>query len=164
MKKSVPFLMRCQAERQTGAAAIELAIFMPILLAFLMLPIFFARVCWHYTIVQKAAQDAVRYLSTVPTADMMGQASAAAAGELAKEIIQKQIADIAPGLEMTTPYAYCTPPNGNSVVCGGLAAGTVPDTVRVSFMITLYDPFGKVDLGWFGLQMNVDYTMHYVGT
>lgn len=143
---------------QRGIAAIEFALLMPVLLVFLTLPIFFARVYWHYTIAQKAGQDAVHYLSTVPKSEMLSRNSAREAGEFAKQIIQRQLADIAPGLEITELDIRC-----NTGLCGNLLGGQTPDTVHVQFSITLYDPFNQVDLGWYGLQINVDYTMDYVG-
>lgn len=158
MKTRIFSVSRRPTRFQRGVAAIEFALLMPVLLVFLTLPIFFARVFWHYTIVQKAGQDAVRYLSTVPKSEMMSRNSAREAGELARQIIQRQLADVAPGLEFTEPNIHC-----NTGDCGTLLAGRTPDTVRVQFSIALYDPFNQVDLGWYGLQINVDYTMDYVG-
>lgn len=145
-------------KRQAGAAAVELALILPILLCFLTIPFFFARVFWHYSVAQKAAQDAARYLSTVPAAEMMTQSQARAAGELAKEIVLREIAELAPGSEIGEAGTYCDGEN-----CGELQPGTTPSTVRVNFTISMFDQFESVDVGWYGLPITASYTMPYVG-
>ena len=154
---SVEFVRRA-VKRQTGAAAVELALLMPILVLFLLLPFFFARVFWHYTIAQKAAQDAARYLSTVSAAEMMTPASARAAGELAQEIIRREIAEVSPDSQIGVLETFC-----DTSTCGGKLPGTIPETVRVNFSISMFDPTGTVDVGWYGLPITANYTMRYVG-
>lgn len=145
---------KCEA----GAAAVELAILMPILVVFMLMPLFFARCLWHYTAAQKAAQDAARYLSTVPRAEMMSSVFAKEAAELAAEIARREIADLSPDSEITGPTAYC-----NTLVCGELETGTVPTTVRVRLSFTMSDPLGLVDFGWYDLRITADHTMRYSG-
>lgn len=144
--------------RETGAAAIELAFLLPILVVFLLFPIFLSRCLWHYTVAQKAAQDAARYLSIVPRSEMMSRNFAGEAAELAIEIARQEIAELAPGSEITGPHAYC-----NSLNCGTLSTGTVPNTVRVRLSFTMSDPFGVIDFGWYGLEITADHSMRYVG-
>lgn len=144
--------------RQTGAAAVELALAMPILLSFMLFSIFYAMCFWHYTVAQKAAQDAARYLSIVPQAEMRTPVLAEAAGEMAIEIARREIAELAPGAEIRAPHAYC-----GSDSCGGLARGELPDTVRVKLTFSVYDPFGLVDVGWMGAEITANYTLRYVG-
>jgi Flp pilus assembly protein TadG len=145
-------------KRQAGVAAIELALLLPILVAFLSLSVFVTSVLWHYTIAQKAAQDAARYLSTVSASEMMTPASARAAGDLAQEIIRREIAEISPSSAVGELETFCD--NSN---CGGKLPGTVPTTVRVNFSISMFDPAGIVDVGWYGLPITANYTMRYVG-
>lgn len=145
--------------RQAGAAAVELALLMPMLLVFLTMPLFYARVMWHYTVAQKAAQDAARYLASVPHSEMASPAQAAAAGALAIEIARREIAELSPGSIMQGPYAYC-----DAVNCGGLSMGTAPATVQVTIKFNMFDTIlGVEDVGWDGLEINADVRMRYVG-
>ncbi|QOL48472.1 TadE/TadG family type IV pilus assembly protein [Massilia litorea] len=158
MKKFLPAVVRRSTKYQAGVAAVECALLLPVLIAFLTLGFFTVSIFWHYTMAQKAAQDAARYLSTVPVAEMMTPASARAAGDLAQEIIRREIAEVSSSSEIGTLETFCDTSN-----CGGNAAGTLPTTVRVHFLISMFDPFGLVDTGWYGLQITANYTMRYAG-
>jgi Flp pilus assembly protein TadG len=158
MKKFPSALVRRSTKLQAGVAAIECALLLPILLAFLLLGFFTASIFWHYTMAQKAAQDAARYLSTVSASEMMTPASAQAAGNLAQEIIRREIAEVSPSSQIGTLETFCD--NSN---CGGKLPGTVPTTVRVNFSISMFDPSGLIDTGWYGLPITANYTMRYVG-
>lgn len=159
MKTATVSFTRRSTKRQAGVAAVELALIMPIMLSFLLFPIFYAMCFWHYTVAQKAAQDAARYLSTVPQSEMRTPALAEAAGEMAIEIAKREIAELAPGSEIRDPYVYC----GNDS-CGGRSRGEpLPETVRVKLTFSMYDPFGFVDAGWLGAEITANYTLRYVG-
>jgi Flp pilus assembly protein TadG len=144
-------------KRQVGVAAVELALLLPILITFLTLGYFTVSIFWHYTMAQKAAQDAARYLSTVPASEMMAPASASAAGSLAQQIARKEIADMSPDAVVPGIETFCDDSN-----CGLLPAGQLPTTVRVKLSVTMFDPSGIVDTGWYGLLINANYTMRYV--
>lgn len=152
-------LAKLPRRRETGAAAIELALLLPIFIGFLMMPIFLSKTLWHYTVAQKAAQDAARYLSTVSRAEMMSPRLAEEAGDLAIEIARRELAELAPSSAITGPRAYC-----DANVCGDLAEGTLPRTVRVNLLFSMSDPLGLIDFGWYGLQITANHTMRYVGT
>ena len=158
MKKFPSAAFNRSTKYQAGVAAIECALLLPILLAFLTLGFFTASIFWHYTMAQKAAQDAARYLSTVSASEMMNPASALAAGNLAQEIIRREIAEVSPHSQIGTLETFCDSSN-----CGGKLPGTVPTTVRVNFSISMFDPSGQVDTGWYGLPITANYTMRYVG-
>jgi Flp pilus assembly protein TadG len=156
--KKIPLDTFCRLrKRQVGVAAVELALLLPILITFLTLGYFTVSIFWHYTMAQKAAQDAARYLSTVPAVEMMAPTSADAAGTLAQQIVRKEIAEISPGSVVARIDTFC-----DDSTCGGLSAGQLPTTVRVKFSITMFDPSGIVDTGWYGLPINANYTMRYV--
>jgi Flp pilus assembly protein TadG len=143
-----------------GIAAIELALLLPVLVLFLTFPIFFARCMWQYTMVQKAAQDATRYLSTVSAAEMRSNALTNEAVATAAGIVARETAELASGSRVTGLIAYC-----DDVVCGTLSAGTVPTTVRVRFMIYMKDDiFGVIDTGRYGITVTADARMGYAGT
>jgi len=149
--------------RQAGVAAVELALLLPILIPFLILGYFTVSIFWHYTMVQKAAQDATRYLSTVPVAEMLTPGPAKAAGALAAQIATREIAEISPETVVSDVLAFCI--TGNVTInCGsGLATTTPPTAVRVTLSIAMFDPSGFIDTGWNGLQITANYTMRYVG-
>lgn len=95
---------------ERGAIAIEAAFVLPILLLFIGLPsILLAFYFRQYTAVQKAARDAAIYLSTAPRSEMTtaGPDGNFAAVTLAKRIIAKELAGIAPDGVATDPLISC---------------------------------------------------------
>lgn len=158
MKSSTRSRTSGSSRQQTGSAAVELALALPILIVFLTVPIFFARCFWHYTVAQKAAQDAARYLSTVSRSEMMSPTLAGNAVSLAVQIAKLEMAELSPGSTIATPTAYCDDDN-----CG-ISSGTVPDVVRVKIVFNMFDSlFGIVDLGRYGLQITANAKVPYVG-
>ena len=145
-------------KREAGVAAIELAFILPILIIFLSFPIFYARCLWHYTVAQKAAQDAARYLSTVSRQEMISEELAQEAGARAIEIASREIAELSPGSRISGPAAFC-----DLEICGQLGDGVAPSTVRVRLTFTMSDPDGIIDFGWYGLRITANHTMRYVG-
>lgn len=145
--------------RERGSVAIEAAVLIPILLIFLTLSIFYARCLWHYTVAQKAVQDAARYLASVPKAEMQSTSLAAAAANRAVEIATREIAELAPGGEMVPPTANC-----NSTVCGRLIPiGSLPKTVTVEMGFFMADPIFDIET-WGKISINASATLNYVGT
>jgi hypothetical protein len=144
---------------QRGAAAIELALILPILISFLLFPAFYASVFWHYTVAQKAAKDAARYLSTVSAQEMRSRVLAPAAAAIASEIAKTEIAELSPGSSIDDPIIQCgTDP------CKGTTSGPLPSTVRVALKFDMYDTwFGVVDTGRYGWHVESDITMRYAG-
>lgn len=144
--------------RQRGSAAIEAALILPIFIIFLTVPIYYARCFWHYTVAQKAAQDAARYLSQVSAAEMRSPALAQAASNIALQIAQKELAELAPGSVIAAPIVQC-----DYLPCGSLI-GIPPTTVRAFITFSMYDNiFGVIPGGRFGLVITADVSMRYVG-
>lgn len=145
-------------KKERGSVAVEFAVLLPILIVFLAFPIFYARCFWHYTAAQKAAQDAARYLSMVPAAEMRSKKLAKAAAAIAVEIAERELAELAPGTDMDPPQAIC-----DGLACGSVA-GKVPDKVRVFINFGMVDNlFGIVETPRYGLQITADVTVRYVG-
>lgn len=153
MTLSLPRL-RCQR----GAAAVELALLLPILVAFLVLPYFFARFYWHYSVAEKAAQDAARYLSSISVQEMRSSTLAPAAATVASEIARAEVAELGPGHAAPTVSVLCGP-----VPCGGVGGASLPQTVRVYVWMDMFDMSGVVDTGRYGMPIRVDSEMRYVG-
>ena len=149
---------RAMRTREGGAAAVEAAIVMILLVIFLTLPVFYARVFWHYTVVNKAAQDAARYLSTVSAREMASRTLSKAAGDVALAIVMAEIAELDPDALVDEPVVQC-----GTVDCG--RTGASPATVRVVVTVQIFDTFfGAVDTGRDGWTLTADVTLPYVGT
>ena len=123
-------LYRGGAGQQRGMAAVEFAIILPVLVLLLIMPLYPGRVFWHYTAIQNAAQDAARYLSKVPAADLGNPDRAGAAAAVASSIVAMELA---PG-----PYAYAVAVTCDGGVCSGF---TMPSTVRVHVSLLVQDVF-----------------------
>lgn len=145
--------------RQRGAAAVELAIIIPVLLIFLQLSLFPARYFWHYTVAQKAAQDAARYLSTISPAEMRVGKLAQAAAATASDIATRELADLNPG-QGGAPKVVI---QCGTDPCNGVGALPLPDTVRVHVTMDMFDDiFFTVDTQY-GMPISADVVMRYVG-
>jgi hypothetical protein len=145
---------------QRGAAAVELAILLPAFLAFLLFTLFTARVLWCYTVAQKAAQDAARYLSTVSEKEMREPVLAVAAAEVASEIVRMEIAELNPGPIPPEFEVRC-----GDYRCSGVYNAPLPETVYVAIRMQVL-PFPEVfffDAGSWGVPVVARSVQHYVG-
>ena len=145
-----------RSDRQRGAAAVELAILIPILIVILAPLILYARYMWHYTVVHRAAQDAAQYLATVPKAEMNSRLLAGRAKDVAVEIVKTELADLAPEDALYDPGVYC-----DTEECGSVAGA--PQTVRVLVSFEFYDNIFHTYLGPRGFTIEANVTMSYVG-
>jgi len=145
--------------RQRGTAAIELAVILPVLLAFLAFSIFYGRVFWHYTAAHKAAHDAARYLASVPLTEFKSPTRTGFVVAVAQSIAQAEIADLNPG-----PY-----PPDITVACDGLhcTGFATPTVITVGVQLAMFDSiFRQVTgdvLGSEPLPVTASVTMRYVG-
>lgn len=150
MKMRRPYRIR----NESGAAALELALILPLLIAFLTIPLFFGIYFWHYTVVQKSAQNAVRFMASVPVREIKSVTTAKYARDIAEAMVQEGIADLIPA---TTPII--------DIQCDGLTCGDgVPGNVRVVVRLRLKDHFFHlVDTGDDGWPVRADVSMRYAG-
>lgn len=150
--------VRPMLKRQRGIAAIELAFIAPILVAMLAFSLFFGRVFWHYTVVQKAAHDATRYLSRVPLAEYKSPTRAGYAVAVAQAIIAAEMSDLPPGQSPMSITIQC-----DGISCDGLSP---PTTLRTVVRIAMFDDFYTEPtsevVGDNGLLLTADVTMRYV--
>jgi Flp pilus assembly protein TadG len=112
---------------QRGAAAIEFAFILPLLLVIFSGMVEFGRAMWHYDALAKSARDAVRYLSTVPTADLGGEAASATSvtrSIVANAAIRASVAGLTPATDITIT---CAP-----TACGSAVSPTDVTTVSVA--------------------------------
>lgn len=146
--------------RQDGAAAIELALVLPIFIVLLTFPLFYGRYFWHYTVAHKAAHDATRYLSTISVKEMTTPALAVAAEAIAKGIASEVVADLSPGGSGPTVAVFC----GVNELCTGTQGNPLPQTVTVSVNLSMTDNLvGMVPTGPWGLPIAAKVEMRYVG-
>jgi Flp pilus assembly protein TadG len=140
-----------------GVAAVEFAILLPLLFVLLSAPLYIGRVLWHYTVVQKAAHDAARYLASVPESEMRTNGLAQNAAALAREIVAAELGDLNPG---PTPPDIAVQCNHSS--CNSITAWT---SVQVTVQVEMHDPFLGSSLDSLdGLPLTGDVQMRYIGT
>jgi hypothetical protein len=139
---------------QRGIAAVELAVILPLFVVLLAFPVYLGRVFWHYSVIQQAAQDAARYLSKAPLAEMSNPTRAVAVAAVANQIVAEELAELAPGSIPTIVTVVC---DGGS--CGGMVR---PATVRVNIQMYMEDIFFS-DYTSLTLPLIVDVSYPYLG-
>lgn len=140
--------------RQRGIAAMELALLMPVLLMLLTFPLFFGRLLWHYSVINRAAQDAARYLSTVPLSDIRNANRAPAVTAVAKAIVDAELGELAPGPDTIGVTVGC-----DYLQCLGF---TTPANVNVGVQMELTDIFFW-DSTYLSLPLTVNIVIPYLG-
>lgn len=147
--------------RQRGAAAVEFAILLPVLVLVLTFFIFFARFFWHYTVAQKAAYDGARYISTISEQEMRDGVLAPAAAAIAAEIVRAEIEELRPGRGARPRVVI----QCGGEPCDGVRDAALPRTVSVTVRMDMFDDIFKVvDVGRYGLLISGRAELHYVGT
>ena len=145
--------------RARGSVAVEAAIALVLFIPFLTLPVFYAKTFWHYTAVQKAAQDAARFLAGVPRQHMRSPRLAADDAQTAMKIAQIEMSELNPGHEVPTIEMF----RGTSA-CNGTGTRPLPTSVRVLIKMNMYDTiFGLASTGRYGLPLTADVTFPYLG-
>ncbi|MCS0630492.1 pilus assembly protein [Telluria mixta] len=146
---------------EQGSVTIEMAFSLTILTLFLAVPLFFAQVFWYYSVAQKAAHDAARFLSTASRLEMatLGTGdSDAPVSTLARQIALAETDEIRPMLDARTIVVQC-----DLTQCGW----SVPQTVRVQVRIRISDKIFRGITDEFtngqGINLTADSTMNYAG-
>jgi Flp pilus assembly protein TadG len=148
-------------EQAGGSAAVEMAILLPFLVLLLASALFFARIFMFYSIGQKAAHDAARFLSTVSQAEMRTPGSGfneARVAALARWIAQEELLEI---VDLTDGVLI-------TILCDDMTCGIgVPNAVRVSVQMALHDNLlGSLTSTYLGntdIVMVGNVTLRYVG-
>jgi hypothetical protein len=147
-------------QKQRGAAAVEFAIVLPLLVLVLTLFVFFARFFWHYTVAQKAAYDSARYLSTISAEEMRDAVLAPAAADIANDIAEIEVAELRPGRGAKPRIEI----QCGGARCEGVRDRPLPRTVSVTVRMDMFDDyFGVVDVGRYGVMIIGRSELHYVG-
>lgn len=153
-------LPKTKARRDRGVAAVEFAIILPLILVLLAFPVFFGRVFMFYSVAQKAAQNAAQYIATVPKVEMHDSNKAAAANDVAKEIIRLTMGEVSAGSGGIGIQVDC-----DDGECG---TGEVPTEILVNIRLVLYDDYFAFltysILGDGPLVINANAKVKYLGT
>lgn len=147
---------------QRGIAAVELAIILPIILMLLAIPLFFGRVFWHYTVAQKAAHDAARYMSEIPLVDINSLTRIGFHLAVARDIVTEEMSDLNPGPSPIAVEYQCEYPIGYASCDGSSTPKSVQVRVRVAMFDPIFDNVTKSFAGDNGLVLNAAVTMPYV--
>jgi Flp pilus assembly protein TadG len=149
--------------REKGVAAVEMAGFLMLALPLLTAPLFLAIYFWHYTAVQKAAQDSARFLATVSVREMTAATLAGYAETITRQIVDDATLDLLRGNQYIVDIdcdMSTDPDSPEWLTCGD----GPPAQVRVVVRMRLFDDvFGTVDTGDNGLQVKAESRMRYVG-
>lgn len=116
-----------------GVAAVEFALLVPLLLLLLAVPLYLGRYTWHYTAAQVAATNAARYMSAIPVAELTNPYRAPAVANVAYQIVDAHLVELAPGPFAPSVFAQCD--NSHCIGAGR------PRTVSVNVQIIVQDIF-----------------------
>ncbi|MET0322654.1 MAG: TadE family protein [Duganella sp.] len=116
-----------------GVAVMEMLIVMMFLLTVLIVPLYLGRYFYHYTMAQKAVQNAVTYLARVPVAEIVNPQRAAIVAGVANQMVAEMLAEVAGSDVPPTVIVQC-----GQFFCSGLER---PATVTVGVMLPVDDIF-----------------------
>jgi hypothetical protein len=149
--------------REKGVAAVEMAGFLLLALPLLTAPLFLAIYFWHYTAIQKAAQNSARFLANVPVREMNSFTLAGYAESITQAIANDGASDLLRGDQFRVDIdcdVSTDPESQEWLSCGD----GVPAQVRVVVRMRLFDDvFSSMDTGDRGLQVKAESRMRYVG-
>ncbi|WP_176460933.1 TadE/TadG family type IV pilus assembly protein [Janthinobacterium sp. PC23-8] len=136
----------CARRRQDGVAAIELALILLFFISLLPVVLLFGRALFMYTAVQKSAQDAARFMATLPLQQMTSEDTANQAAIFATQLVQQALAETGPLLKANLIRVECVYAEGD-YPCGSY--DTRPLQVRVKFVAKLpIDFLPGLTMGW----------------
>lgn len=127
--------------REHGSVAVEFIILMmTVLIPLLVGALFFGRFYWHYTVAEKAAQDAARFVAAASPTELKTQCSvmfirgpcAVLAG---MSLAYKETAELRPGASAAPEiFIYCDEKGCSST------RGAVPKMIAVEIKMDVEDP------------------------
>jgi hypothetical protein len=134
-------LSRQLRRNESGSVAIEfVAVFGTILLPLLVAALFFGRFFWHYTVAEKAAHDAARFLASASATEMQTQCSNpyydACIVSAARALARAEISELNPGSSIPQVFVEC-----GDKGCLVDKKSPLPKEVNVYIRMTVEDPF-----------------------
>lgn len=137
--KKVPF-----RKSSRGSVAVECALMLPIFLMLFSALLFIGKVFWHYTVLEKAAQDSAAFLARVSIEDIRSanNGSENPIATTARQIALAEIAELLPGDNSASVNVLC-----DSLFCDGIST---PTAITVVIRANMTDPL------WGGILRNYD--------
>lgn len=148
--------------KQDGAAAVESAFILIIMLTLLTVPLLFGRVFLHYSMAQRAAHDAARLLATAPQRDILwykldgGEVGSAA---LARAIARHELSEALTGRARPSVDVFCD----GETCTGDVLPSKIQVIVKMSIVDMLFGGLTSTYTGDSGIQVRADVTMTYAG-
>lgn len=148
-----------------GIAAVELTVWLPLLVLLLGAGLFLGRLFWHYTVAHKAAHDAAIFLASASAIEMravpVGGSTETPVATIARKIASDEIAELNPGGRyQPTIMVLCD----NVFACSGQS---LPKKVTVSIQLSVTDDFLPDFTSAFvstdGVLLQPYVTLNYVG-
>lgn len=113
-------------KRQRGMMALELALVIPFVMILLTAVVYYGRLTYHYEVVNKAARDGARYLSSVAALNLKNPSLAVQENNLVLAIVQAELSAL--GGSQPLVFVYC-----DTAPCGALS--TTPSEVSVTVIV-----------------------------
>jgi hypothetical protein len=143
-----------------GSVAVEMALILPLFLILLAGPLYLARAAWFYSVEQKAAHDATRYVATATQAEMRtagGGFNEARVPAIARWIAQQELGEIVPLTDGISITIQC---DGDA--CSLLKPSTVRTSIRIGLKDNLLGSLTEQYLGSTDMALSSEVTMRYV--
>jgi Flp pilus assembly protein TadG len=161
--------VRRMKKNEDGSVAVEFAAVLgTILIPLLAAALFFGRFFWHYTVAEKAAHDAARFLASASPTEMKVQCVStrdACIVSAAQNLAYTEIDELNPGSALPQVTVYC-----DDQRCPVNRGSAVPKTVAVDILMTVEDPFLTAvtsfftpDKGSIAIPINATARSYYVG-
>lgn len=155
-------MRRFHKRTEKGSIAVETIFCLPLLILFLVVPLFLARIFWYYSVAQKAAHDGATFLANVPRTEIVAaegsDGSPLPVALLAQSIVNAEIDEIKPGLVRYTVSALC-----DLDTCGFEVPKTIRVSVRLSMRDEIFPAFTTELFGEDPFPLEARVTMQYVG-
>ena len=140
-------------KRQRGSVVLELALVLPVVLTLLTAVVFYGHLTYHYEVVNKAARDGARYLSSVAALNMKNPALAAHESNLALALVQAELGAL--GAQPTVIVAC------DNIPCAALA--DTPSEVSITVVDPVPNIFPGYMPGLFDQRLVITSRARYVG-
>ena len=144
----------------TGSVSVEMALILPLFLILLAGPLYLARAAWFYSVGQKAAHDATRYVATATQAELRtggGGFNEARVPAIARWIAQQELGEVVPFTDSIVITILC-----DSSGCGVLTPTRVRTIIQISLQDTLLGGLTTQYLGSTNMALSSNVTMRYV--
>lgn len=129
---------------QRGVVAVEFAVLLPTMVLLIVFVLLFGRLCWHYTVAQKAAHDAAITLAMASKSEMLaftGNNTEVAIAAVARKIAETETAQLDMGRLPTNPDNKQTV--SVSIMCDSATCfgSKLPNEITVSIQMMIFNVF-----------------------